>query len=477
MTILFEQTQDTTRGHNFMLRGIFENVSSPQDNHGNIQIRTVSYSTTNPQDPQGDGAPADFSHTAWVFAGHPVNTIAPNNTASTILHAYTIAKAGNQYIKSDQGFFNFGVTSGPAGGPQLPAALDHNVYQLTFSNDTEVAVGSAQGYPGIYAAGAATGPTQVLMMGGQTTTNTGDHQAIWSMPRASKSAVAINPTVNTYLPALFTPTGTFIASSHGETQNWSENSNDKWYSNNGGDTFSGSFASGNGSRILSDMRNPGNQSYMNPDGRGQPGHVGSSAEFSVHFVHGGTHPYHPLVSSVPNSQHELGLKLPFATAQATGGSVLYLPPSLFIKGRDMSPAARTNIAKGVPGDWRIDNGIASNAEAVWVHGGLYSEIFPYKSSWSSVGKVPFASMTSAVASAGDAISYGVHYTQGNNDAKTVFMADQSNSGSPEVNNWRTFNLQNSITTNSVGTASVAGPGYGPAVRTGIGKWGGFAYIG
>ena len=106
MTITFEQTQDTTRGHNFMLRGIFQNSSAPQDNHGNIQIRTVSYNTTNPQDPQGDGAPSDFSHTAWVFAGHPVNStpIAPNNTASTILHAYTIAKAGNQYIKSDDGF-------------------------------------------------------------------------------------------------------------------------------------------------------------------------------------------------------------------------------------------------------------------------------------------------------------------------------------------------------------------------------------
>ena len=86
-------------------------------------------------------------------------------------------------------------------------------------------------------------------------------------------------------------------------------------------------------------------------------------------------------------------------------------------------------------------------------------------------------MTSAVASAGNAISWGVRYTQGNNDAKTVFMADQINSGSPEVNNWRTFNLQNSITTNSVGTAFAAGPGYLPAVRVGIAKVGGFAYIG
>ena len=474
MTIMFEQTQDTTRGHNFMLRGIFSNSQgTPQDFHGNIQIRTVSYNTTNPQDPQGDGAPSDFTHTAWVFAGHPVNTIAPNNTASTILHAYTIAKGGNQYIKSDDGFFNFGISSGPF----MPAALDHNVYQLTFSNDTEVAVGSAQGYPGIYGVGTATGPTQVLMMGGQTSNNSGDHQAIWTMPKAAKTAVAINPTVNTYLPTVFTPAGINIGSNHGETQNWSENSNDKWYSNNSGDTYSGSFASGNGSRIIADFRNPGNQSYMNPIYAGNAANVGSSSEFSVHFVYGNSHPYHPLVSSVPNSQHELGLKLPFATAQATGGSVLYLPPSLFIKGRDMSPYGVTNIAKGTPSDWRFDNGVASNADAVWVHGGQYNNGPAFSQAFKQVGKVSFASMTSAVAVIGDAISYGVSYTQGNNDAKTVFMADQGNSGSPEVNNWRTFNLQNSITTNSVGTSSVAGPGYGPAVRTGVGKFGGFAYIG
>jgi len=475
MTIMFEQTQDTTRGHNFMLRGIFSNSQgTPQDFHGNIQIRTVSYNTTNPQDPQGDGAPADFTHTAWVFAGHPVNMtpIAPNNTASTILHAYTIAKPGNQYIKSDDGFFNFGITV----GPQMPAALMHNVYQLTFSNDTEVSVGSAQGYPSIYAAGAATGPTQVLLMGGQTSSNSGETQAIWTMPKASKSPVAINPSVNTYLPALFTPAGTNIGSTQGETQNWSENSNDKWYSNEGGDIWSGSFASGNGSRILSDMRNPGNQSFAGPV-LAVPGNVGSSGEFSVHFVHGTTHPYHPLVSSVPNSQHELGFKLPFATAQATGGSVLYLPPGFYMKGRDMSPYGVSNIAKGTPSDWRFDNGVASNADAVWVHGGQYNNNSSFSQGFKQVGKVSFASMTSAVAAIGDAISYGVRYAQGNNDAKTVFMADQINSGSPEVNNWRTFNLQNSITTNSVGTASAAGPGYGPAVRTGVSKAGGFAYIG
>ena len=472
MTILFEQTQDTTRGHNFMLRGIFDNVSSPQDNHGNIQIRTVSYSTTNPQDPQGDGAPADFTHTAWVFAGHPVNTIAPNNTASSILHAYTIAKPGNQYIKSDDGFFNYGFhSSGP------PAALQHNVYQLTFSNDTEVSVGSAQGYPSITNAAAATGPTQVLMMGGQTSPNSGETQAIWTMPKASKSPIAINPTVNTYLPAVFTPAGTNIGSTQGETQNWSENSNDKWYSNEAGDTYSGSFASGNGSRILSDMRNPGNQSFMSSSVLANPGHVGSSGEFSVHFVYGTTHPYHPLVSSVPNSQHELGVKLPFATAQATGGSILYLPPSLFIKGRDFSPYGISNIAKSSPSDWRFDNGVASNADAVWVHGGLYGNIGPWQPAWRQVGKIPFSSMTSAVAVAGDSGSWGVRYTQGNSDAKTVFMSRSINSGSPTINNWRTFNLQSSITTNTVGTASAAGPGYIPAVQVGIGKVGGFAYIG
>ena len=471
MTILFEQTQDTTRGHNFMLRGIFDNVSSPQDNHGNIQIRTVSYSTTNPQDPQGDGAPADFSHTAWVFAGHPVNTIAPNNTASTILHAYTIAKPGNQYIKSDSGFFNFGFhSSGP------PAALQHNVYQLTFSNDTEVAVGSAQGYPSIYAAGAATGPTQVLLMGGQTSSNSGETQAIWTMPKASKTPIAINPTVNTYLPAVFTPAGTNIGSTQGETQNWSENTNDKWYSNEGGDTYSGSFASGNGSRIFSDIRTPTNQSFMGGSVN-IPGHVGSSGEFSVHFVRGDNHPYHPLVSSVPNSQHELGLKLPFATAQATGGSVLYLPPSLFIKGRDFSPYGISNVGKSSPSSWRLDNGVASNADAVWVHGGLYGNISSWQPAWRQVGKIPFSSMTSAVAVAGDSGAWGTRYTQGNSDAKTVFNTDSKNSGSPTINNWRTFNLQSSITTNTVGTASAAGPGYLPAVRVGIGKVGGFAYIG
>lgn len=475
MTIMFEQTQDTTRGHNFMLRGIFTNSQgTPQDFHGNIQIRTVSYNTTNPQDPQGDGAPADFTHTAWVFAGHPVNMtpIAPNNTASSILHAYTIAKPGNQYIKSDDGFFNFGYH-----GPSLPAAMQHNVYQLTFSNDTEVSVGSAQGYPSITNAAAATGPTQVLMMGGQTSPNSGETQAIWTMPKASKSPIAINPTVNTYLPAVFTPAGTNIGSTQGETQNWSENSNDKWYSNEAGDTYSGSFASGNGSRILSDMRNPGNQSFMSSSVLANPGHVGSSGEFSVHFVYGTTHPYHPLVSSVPNSQHELGVKLPFATAQATGGSILYLPPSLFIKGRDFSPYGISNIAKSSPSDWRFDNGVASNADAVWVHGGLYGNIGPWQPAWRQVGKIPFSSMTSAVAVAGDSGSWGVRYTQGNSDAKTVFMSRSINSGSPTINNWRTFNLQSSITTNTVGTASAAGPGYIPAVQVGIGKVGGFAYIG
>tara|TARA_B100001093_G_scaffold57735_3_gene48862 strand:- start:25546 stop:26964 length:1419 start_codon:yes stop_codon:yes gene_type:complete len=472
MTILFEQTQDTIRGHNFMLRGIFSNVSSPQDNHGNIQIRTVSYNTQNPQDPQGDGAPSDFTHTAWVFAGHPVNTIAPNNTASTLLHAFTIAKPGNQYIKSDDGFFNFGWH-----GPSLPTALQHNVYQLTFSNNTEVAVGSAQGYPSIYAAGSATGPTQVLLMGGQTSSNSGEQQAIWSMPKASKSAVSINPSVNTYLPAVFSTTSRNIGSTQGESQNWSENGNDKWYSNEAGDIYSGSFASGNGSRILSDMRNPGNQSFMSSSVLANPGNVGSSGEFSVHFLNGDTHPYHPLVSSVPNSQHELGVKLPFATAQATGGSILYLPPSLFVKGRDMSPAGIGNIAKASPGSWRWDTGVASNADAVWVHGGLYSNVGPYQPAWKQVGKIPFSSMTSAVASAGDAGQWGVRYTQGNSDAKTVFMSKSLNSGSPEVSNWRTFNLQNSITTTTVGTASAAGPGYIPAVRVGISKVGGFAYIG
>ncbi len=473
MTITFEQTQDTTRGHNFMLRGIFQNSSAPQDNHGNIQIRTVSYNTTNPQDPQGDGAPSDFSHTAWVFAGHPVNStpIAPNNTASTILHAYTLAKAGNQYIKSDDGFFNFGWH-----GPSAPAAMQHNVYQLTFSNDTEVSIGSAQGYPSIYVAGTATGPTQVLLMGGQTSPNSGETQAIWTMPKASKSPIAINPTVNTYLPALFTPTGTNIGATQGESQNWSENNNDKWYSNEGGDIFSGSFASGSGSRIMSDMRNPGNQSFGGPV-LSVPANVGSSGEFSIHFVDGSIHPYHPLVSSVPNSQHELGFKLPFATAQATGGSVLYLPPDFYIKGRDMSPYGISNIAKGTPNEWRFDNGVASNAEAVWVHGGLYNFNTSFSQGYRKVGKVSFASMTSAVAAIGDSFQWGLRYTQGNSDAKTVFMADTGNSGSPEVNNWRTFNLQNSITTNTVGTSAAAGPGWFPAIRSGIGKVGGFAYIG
>ena len=86
-------------------------------------------------------------------------------------------------------------------------------------------------------------------------------------------------------------------------------------------------------------------------------------------------------------------------------------------------------------------------------------------------------MTSAVAVAGDSGAWGTRYTQGNSDAKTVFNTDSKNSGSPTINNWRTFNLQSSITTNTVGTASAAGPGYLPAVRVGIGKVGGFAYIG
>ena len=143
----------------------------------------------------------------------------------------------------------------------------------------------------------------------------------------------------------------------------------------------------------------------------------------------------------------------------------------------MSPYGVTNIARGTPNEWRFDNGVASNAEAVWVHGGQYNNNSSFSQGYRKVGKVSFASMTSAVAAIGDSFQWGVRYTQGNSDAKTVFMADAGNSGSPEVNNWRTFNLQNSITTNTVGTSSAAGPGYIPAIKLGIGKVGGFAYIG
>ena len=492
MTIKFEQLQSSNQGHSFMLRGVFDNTSPSNDNLGNFQMRTVSYSSTNPQDPQGDGAPSDFTHTAWVLAGHPVNTTAPQNTASATLQAYTIAKPGNQYARSESGHFTYGTNRYGS----IAAGSIANIFQTPYTNFTMVHVGSTgpgtQNRDGM----KATSSTDVYHIGGYPPATS----AIWKMPRASKNPVSAPNSANTFLPTIITnPAGFTHGPAVAGGTAWSENSNDRYYTFQAdGNPISpshgvqgGSFASGNGSWLISDIQMktaPGPYITAHVYNTNSPAgrytyamHTGTSESFSVHWIRGTLQNSHPLVISPTNSSTDLGFKLPYAAMQTGAGgttAVYFLTPADLVRGRNFAPVTSTTNAAhfGSPAAAnQEDIGVASTSDALYIHGGHFSSTFSYAQ---NVGRVPFANMVTAVTPLGSVGWAARNYDQGNSESKHVFQGGGPQSY-PEINNnhWYTFSLNNqTVSVTTAGVTIPAGPGEGLTHAEELGTQGGFAYM-
>lgn len=489
MTIKFEQLQSSNQGHSFMLRGVFDNTSPSNDHLGNFQMRTVSYSSTNPQDPQGDGAPSDFTHTAWVLAGHPVNTgVAPQNTASATLQAYTIAKPGNQYARSESGHFSYGATRYTS----ITNASTANIFQTPYQNFTMAHIGSAG--PGVVMKDGmkATSSTDVYHIGGYPPASS----AIWKMPRSTKTTVSAPNSSNTYLPTIVTsPAGfTHGAAVAGGTA-WSENINDKYYTfQSSGNPISpahgvhsGSFASGNGTNTAANIymkNNSGTFSPINsPAGRyAYAMHTGTSESFSVHWMRGTLSAEHPLVTSPSSSTTDLGFKLPYAAMQISGGGSYFLTPSDLIRGRNFAP-----IAPGVTNVGRLGNnssaasmediGVASTSDAVYIHGGATGAT-PFQPYAAHVGRIPFANMVTAVTPLGPVGWFARNIDQGNSESKHIFQGGGPNS-SPLVgnSNWYSYSLNNqTVSVATTGLTIPAGPNENLTHFEELGNQGGFAYI-
>jgi len=489
MTIKFEQLQSTNQGHSFMLRGVFDNTSPSNDHLGNFQMRTVSYSSTNPQDPQGDGAPSDFTHTAWVLAGHPVNTgVAPQNTASATVQAYTIAKPGNQYGRSESGHFSYGASRYSA----IAAGSFANIFQTPYQNFTMAHIGSsgpsAENSDGM----KATSSTDVYHIGGYSPATS----AIWKMPRSAKTTVSAPNSANTYLPTIVTsPAGITHGGAVAGGTAWSENINDKYYTfQSPGNPISpvygvhsGSFASGHGNNSAQDIFMKNNTGTFlpiaSPAGRyAYAMHTGTSESFSVHWIRGILSAGHPLVTSPTNSTTDLGFKLPYAAMQASAGGSYFLTPSDLIRGRNFAP-----IAPGITNAGRLGNnnspasmediGVASTSDAVYIHGGATGSNAsqPFGS---HVGRIPFANMVTAVTPLGPVGWYARNMDQGNSESKHIFQGGGPNS-SPLTgnNNWYSYSLNNqTVSVATTGLTIPAGPGEGLTHVEELGNQGGFAYM-